>query len=88
MEGDLMSGWNDAELSETAARPIPDTPAQAHDAARHTGRQFDERAGSAARTLLKAGAQEQGEVAQYLHDCPAYGESGCVAWRAGLVRRT
>ena len=85
IEGDLMSGWNYAEIWETVARQIPDAPAQAHGSLRHTWREFDERANGVAHTLLASGAQEQDKVAQYLYNCPAYMESMFAAWKAGLV---
>ena len=80
-----MPGWNYADIWETIAGEIPDSPAQIQGDRVISWREFDERANGVAHHLLEAGAVEQDKVAQYLFNCPEYLESMYAAWKAGLV---
>ena len=80
-----MTGWNYAELWETVAEQIPQSPAQIQGSRSFTWQEFDERANGVAHYLLSTGVQEQDKVAQYLHNCPEYLESMFATWKAGLV---
>ena len=80
-----MSGWNYAELWETVAAQIPDSPAQIQGERVVTWREFDQRANGVAHHLLEAGVEEQDKIAQYLHNCPEYLESMFAAFKVGLA---
>ena len=80
-----MTGWNYAELWETVASQIPDSPAQIQGDRVVTWREFDQRSNGVAHHLLRAGVAEQDKVAQYLYNCPEYLESVFAAFKAGLA---
>lgn len=80
-----MAAWNFAEVWETAAGIVPDSPALVHGERRITWAEFDHRADAVARALLDAGAAQQDKVAQYLYNGPEYMESVFASFKAGMV---
>jgi 3-oxocholest-4-en-26-oate---CoA ligase len=83
--GDVVAGWNFADMWEAVARVVPDAPANLHGERRTDWRAFDERADGIAATLLALGVERQDKVAQYLYNGPEYLESMFGAMKAGLV---
>jgi acyl-CoA synthetase (AMP-forming)/AMP-acid ligase II len=80
-----MTEWNFADVWETAASIVPDSPALAHGGRRTRWAEFDGRADALARALLEGGAARQDKVAQYLYNCPEYMEAVFASFKAGLV---
>ena len=80
-----MTGWNFAEIWETAAEVIPDARALVHGDRTVTWSEFDHRADGFARSLLDLGVEEQDKVAHYLYNCSEYLESMFGIFKAGLV---
>ena len=80
-----MSGWNFAEIWETAAEVLPDARALVHGDRTVTWAEFDHRADGFARALLDLGVERQDKVAHYLYNCAEYLESIFGMFKAGLV---
>ena len=80
-----MSGWNFAEIWETAAEVLPDARALVHGDRTVTWAEFDHRADGFARSLLDLGVERQDKVAHYLYNCAEYLESIFGMFKAGLV---
>jgi fatty-acyl-CoA synthase len=80
-----MTGWNFADLWETAADALPDAPATIQGDRRSTWSDFDAHADGVASWLLSLGVAEQDKFAQYLYNCPEYLESMYAAYKAGMV---
>ncbi|MFK7917390.1 MAG: AMP-binding protein, partial [Ilumatobacter sp.] len=80
------TGWNFADLWETASASLPDALCQQQGDRKVTWSEFNRRANGVAATLLAApGATEQDKVAQYLYNCPEYLESVFGAFKAGMA---
>ena len=80
-----VSDWKLADVWETIADRLPDSPALVHGDQRRTWRDFDRNADGIARTLLDHGLREQDKVAQYLYNGVEYLESMFATFKAGFV---
>jgi 3-oxocholest-4-en-26-oate---CoA ligase len=80
-----VSKWNFADVWETVAEEIPDSPALVHGSHTLTWREFDQRADNVGRWLLGAGVAEQDKLALYLYNGPEYLESTYAAYKIGMV---
>jgi fatty-acyl-CoA synthase len=80
-----MTGWNFADVWETAADAVPEEPAQVHAGKTHRWAEFDRRADGIAAALLEAGLTSQAKVALALFNGPEYLESAFGAMKAGFV---
>lgn len=80
-----MTGWNFADVWETAADAVPEKPAQVHAGKTYRWTEFDRRADGIAAALLEAGLTSQDKVALALFNGPEYLESAFGAMKAGLV---
>jgi acyl-CoA synthetase (AMP-forming)/AMP-acid ligase II len=80
-----MPGWNIADVLETVAGEVPDSPAAIQGGRVVTWEEMDRRANAVAARLLAAGLPRQSNVAQYLRNCPEYIESMYACLKASLV---
>ena len=80
-----MGTWNFADIWETVADELPDTPCLIHGDDRRTWGEVDRRADGVAQHLLDAGLERQQAVAQYLYNGPEYMESTFAAFKGAFV---
>jgi 3-oxocholest-4-en-26-oate---CoA ligase len=80
-----VSAWNYADVWETAADLLPQSPAVVQGERTITWAEFDRRANGLGRWLLLGGARHQDKVALYLYNCPEYLEAEYACFKCGLV---
>jgi len=80
-----VTDWNFAEVWETVADTIPDSPSAIHGERRLTWSDTERRANGIAHYLLGLGVAHQDKVAHHLYNVPEYMESTFGILKAGLV---
>jgi fatty-acyl-CoA synthase len=80
-----VSKWNFADVWETVADVLADSPALVHGSHTRTWRELDQRADNVGRWLLGSGVVGQDKLALYLYNCSEYLEATYAAYKCGLV---
>jgi len=80
-----VTGWQYADVWDTAAAARGDQTALVHGDRRVSWRDFTARAGALAAALVAAGAQRGDRIALHLRNCPEYLELTYAAYKAALT---